>query len=269
MNSSPSPDQIIEALRFFEEDRPFPREHVLAAIAQREAMTPLLLAELESMGRNPEAVLDHEALHLYAMYLLSYFREPLALPLFIRFFSFPGEAALDATGDLVAEDLGRMLASVCAGNTASIEAFIEDEAVHEAVRAAALDAFVVLVAAGLMPRAAVVEFFRALFSSRLRREPSGVWAGLLMACVDLHPGDWMPELRRAFKEGLFTDLAYSLDEVEACARLDRDAVLLDLREEWRLIGDPVEEMSWWACFPQDGGGQSDEAPDFSAQRTRP
>jgi hypothetical protein len=263
MTSSPTPDQIIEALRFFEEGRPFPREHVLAAMAQREKMTPLLLAELERMGREPEAILDHEALHLYAMYLLSYFREPLALPLLIRFFSCPGEASLDVTGDLVPEDFGRMLASVGAGNTASIKALVENEEVHEAVRAAALDAFVVLVAAGLMERAAVVVWFRELLSSRLRREPNAVWAGLLMACVDLHPGDWMPELRGAFREGLFADEAYSMEEVEANARMDRESVLSSLREEWSLMQDPVAEMSWWACFPQEDAEMEGDVPGFN------
>ncbi len=260
MTLSPTPDQIVEALRFFEEGQPFPREHVLAAMAQRKQLTPLLLAELERMGRNPEAILDHEALHLYAMYLLSYFREPLALPLLIRFFSFPGEASLDVTGDLIAEDLGRMLASVCAGETASIEALVENEEVHEAVRAAALDAFVVLVAARCIPRAAAVAFFQELLSSRLRRKPNAVWTGLLMACVDLHPADWMPELRRAFKEGLFSDVAYSLEEVEANARLDRETALSCLSSEWGLMEDPVKEMSWWACFPQDEDGSPDDEP---------
>ena len=88
----------------------FPREAVAQAIAQRETMTPELLRVLVEAQHNIEHLRESESMtHIYAMYLLAQFREPRAYPLIVEFFSIPGDIALDTTGDVATEDLGRIL----------------------------------------------------------------------------------------------------------------------------------------------------------------
>jgi hypothetical protein len=50
------------------------------------------------------------------MYLLAQFKESQAYQPIVEFSSVPGEISMKVTGDLVTENLGRILASVCDGN---------------------------------------------------------------------------------------------------------------------------------------------------------
>ena len=95
-----------------------PREALERAIEEREAITPLLLDVLSSCKNNLEELSNKPdyILHICAFYLLAQFREPLAYPIIIDFFSIPGDMPVDATGDLLGGGLARILASVCDGN---------------------------------------------------------------------------------------------------------------------------------------------------------
>ncbi len=93
-------------------DGTFPREAVVQAIEQREAMTPELLRILEYAHDNIEDIAERPDYfaHIYAMYLLAEFREVRAYPLLTQFFSIPGNMAADVTGEVVTSDLCRILA---------------------------------------------------------------------------------------------------------------------------------------------------------------
>jgi len=92
----------------------FPREAVAQAIAQREATTPELLRVLAEAQHTIEDLSESDSMaHIYAMYLLAQFREPRAYPRIVEFFSIPGDIALDTTGDVATEDLGRILLDIC------------------------------------------------------------------------------------------------------------------------------------------------------------
>ncbi len=70
-------------------------------MAQREAMTPLLLECLQATADDPHKVAqtDGAMLHMYAMYLLTQFRERAAYPMLVKLFSTPGEVCFDVAGD--------------------------------------------------------------------------------------------------------------------------------------------------------------------------
>jgi hypothetical protein len=117
----------------------FPREAVAQAIAQREAITPELLRVLVEAQHNIADLPESDAMaHIYAMYLLAQFREPRAYPLMVEFLSVPGDIALDTTGDVATEDLGRILASVSCGDIRLMTALVENEHANAYVRVAAL-----------------------------------------------------------------------------------------------------------------------------------
>jgi Protein of unknown function (DUF1186) len=84
----------------------FPRLALERAIAEREAITPILLATLEEWKSKLEELSERPNyfLHMYAMYLLAQFRESQAYQPIVEFFSVPGEISMDVTGDLVTED---------------------------------------------------------------------------------------------------------------------------------------------------------------------
>jgi hypothetical protein len=161
----------------------FPKQAMQAAIEQREAITPHLLSVVEAVAEDPVQYSRRKdyMLHLFALFLLAQFRErPAYLPI-VKMFSGPGETPFDLAGDTVTEGLCRIFASVYDGNPAPLQGLVENDEVNEYVRDAAIRAFLVLEHTGQMTCDEVVSYFRSLFHSKLQREHSYAWDGLVCA----------------------------------------------------------------------------------------
>ncbi len=226
----------------------FPRAALEAAIAQQEAITPHLLRTLEDAPRVLERMEAEEdyILPLYAFYLLAQFRELRACPLIVDFFSLPGEAPLNVTGDFVTENLGRVLASVSGGEMTPMKRLAENPQVDQFTRSAALHGLVSLVVNELQPRAAVIAYLQHLLRGGLEREYSFVWDGLLDCCADLRAEELLNDLEQAGQEGLLEDIRWfkqtlAQDEARALAALRRNRHV-------QLVTDTVKELGGWACF---------------------
>ncbi len=232
----------------------FPTNAVRAAIEQRDDMIPMLLGALQEAADAPSA-LDRDPspmLHMYAMYLLAQFREQAAYPLLVKFFSTPGEISLETTGDLVTEDLDRILASVCNNELQPIKRMIEDSAVNEYVRSACLRTLVVLVAANKLPREHVVDYFRNLSQGKLERKPDFIWSALVSASCDLYPEEFLHDIEQAYDDGLVDLWDIRIEDVQRALAEGKEVVLEKFRRHrGDLIEDTVAEMHWWACFTDD------------------
>ncbi|MGD9029053.1 MAG: DUF1186 domain-containing protein [Anaerolineae bacterium] len=255
----------------------FPRDPLEAAIARREAITPYLLAVVDDAASDIDRVVADEAYmaHLYAFYLLAQFRERRAYPLIVDFFSIPGEVTLDVTGDFVTEDLGRVLASVSGGDLGPMKSLAENAAVNEFVRDAALTGMVCLVVAGITPREEIIAYFRSLFRGGLERTYSFVWASLVSESTSLYPEELLPDIRRAFADGLVDEGYIDLAWIEEILAQGQEAALAYLRESrrYQLIDDTIREMEGWACFdappppePQKKVGRNDPCPCGSGRK---
>jgi Protein of unknown function (DUF1186) len=168
----------------------FPRLALERAIEQQEAITPLLLATVEQWKSQLEELSERPNyfLHIYAMYLLAQFKESQAYLPIVEFFSVPGDISMDVTGDLVTEDLGRILASVCDGKIEPIQQLIENRQANEYVRSSALSSLIILVVQGTLDRDVVIKYFEELFSTRLEQEENfTIWTKLVMESVMLAP----------------------------------------------------------------------------------
>jgi Protein of unknown function (DUF1186) len=233
----------------------FPREAVAQAIAQREAIIPALLRVLAEAQHNIAHLIESDAMaHIYAMYLLAQFREPRAYPLIVEFFSIPGEMALDTTGDVATEDLGRILASVSCGDIRLMAALVENEHANEYARTAALRGLLTLVACGEQSREDIVAYFQGLFRGKLVREASWVWNGLVSASNDLYPAELYEDIKRAYDDDLIETFFMRLDDVDETLKRGKARVLDELHHNQRysLITDTITEMEWWACFHPEG-----------------
>ena len=143
----------------------FPYKALERAIEEREAITPMLLTTLSESKDNLEKLYNKPdyILHIYALFLLAQIRETLAYPLIIEFFSIPEEMPMEVIGDVVTEDLSRILASVYDGNIDPIKKLIENQEVNEYVKGAALQSLIILVVQEIVSREQVVEYFKELF----------------------------------------------------------------------------------------------------------
>jgi hypothetical protein len=248
--------ETVEILHQFERSTgKFARTAVEAAVAQREEITPELLRILED-AVDRAAQIDAEGdymAHLYAMFLLAQFRETRAYPLVLRFASLPGDLLDSLCGDFITEDLGQVLASVCGGELAGIQSLIEDEAIDQWVRGAALSSLVTLVAAGQKSRDEIVSYFAGLYRGKLARKWSHVWDTLVSYSSDLYPAELLGDIERAYDEGLVDPGYIGFDDVQRDLALGKDRMLTRLADNphRRLVEDTVAEMGWWACFRED------------------
>jgi hypothetical protein len=243
----------------------FPQEALAAACAQRDAITPQLLRVLEdSIERAAElAAEDSETpwmAHFHALFLLAQFREPRAYPLAVRFARLPTDDLWDLAGELVVEGLPRLLASVYDGDLGPIQALVEDEAADDFARGAGLEAIVVLVTTGRLPRSVAIAYFAHLFRGGLPRQAGYPWDCLADAVVDLNPLELLEDLRQAYEAGLCDPLT-SWEEAEDEAGRPLAETLRDTLERGAgLIDDACFELRLWDEF-RHGDGTDDDLDD--------
>ncbi len=243
---NPLPD-FLQPLEFL--TRPFPREAVAAAIDRRDEAIPHLLHAIEWADEHTDEANEGEPpymLHLFALYLLAQFRETRACPLIAQLARNPEIEAL--TGDVVTEDLGGILASVCGGDTAAIEGLIEDPGLDEFVRGAAVTAFGVLLHTGATTREQISAYLGELFASRLEREPGHVWDSIISVCSDFQFAEHLEAIRECYRAGLADPFCDALEDVETELALPPGSSRRVRWDRYELIDDTIAEMGSWYCF---------------------
>ena len=237
----------------------FPRQALEEAIAQREAITPLLLETLEKWKDNLEelAQLPDYFLHIYALYLLAQFKVPQAYPLIIEFVSAPGDI-LEVAGNIVISNLGRIFANVSGGNIEPLKKLIENPQVNDYVRGAALNGLVALVVQGIIARELVIQYFEELFSTRLEQErgyetePSHIWTYLVISSARLYALELKQYIDQAFELDLVDPLYTDYENIKRHFQRGQEATLNQLRSNryYAPIKDTIAEMEWWTGFQE-------------------
>jgi hypothetical protein len=245
------PEEILKVLEY--DDRQFPRDALVAAIGNPTAVIPGLIGFIRYAREHAEAAAEPGAKlyigHLYAMFLLAQSRAHEACATIADFFgSLPEQTLNDLTGDLVTEQLDRILASVSCGDDSFIRGLVENEEAFSWVRAAALQSLVIMVAAGLKTREEVIGYFGGLFKGGLRREPSPVWCQLVAGTSDLNPGDLFDEIERADNERLFDTEYISMGEIaeEKARSVAESLERLPGKQGNSLITDAIGDLEKWS-----------------------
>jgi hypothetical protein len=224
-----------------------PREAIEAAIAKQEQITPYLLEILKDAVKRIDEIIDDDNYqgHLYAIYLLAQFREERAYPYIIALFSFPGEIPYSIAGDVLTEDLSRILASVCGTNIAPLFTLIENPSINEYVRAACQTALTILVGCGTLSRESVLDYFKSLFEGKLERKRSFTWDNLIVCCCHLYPEELISFIKQAFEDHLVDHSFVSWEDVCSALTEEKQIKLLTLFQNAELIDDTVTEMEKW------------------------
>ena len=245
-----SPDEIIAQLTRVQR-RP-PVEALRAANDHRAELTPRLLASLVEVVARP-AVLEEDPdlqLPFFAMYLLAAWRERLAHPLLLGFLRLPGDQAVDLSGDIVTEDMDRILAQTSGGDPQGLISLAGDPAVNEWARMAAIKALALLTAWGELPRETLIEHYRRLIIAegppRSLGDPSPVLAEVVCCALDLPLVEMRDELLALMDRGW-------IDEMMVGSREDvaADFEQPPLRPPDQPIDDGVEATRWWGCYERD------------------
>lgn len=266
------PTADIQALlaRFDYADGVYLHDEMDIAVAQREAITPHLIALLDDLADNPlRYTLEGRNGHVYAVSLLSHFRETAAHRAIIRAFTVPREQLEELWGDMITETLPTLLHRTCGGSLDRIRALVVDREVDPFVRGAAIEALTFAVAEGVADRDETVAFLEGLFTGEEAEADSFFWSNLVATLCDLHPGDSMELIRRAYADNLVQKDYIAPEDVERSLTLDRAEAMEALRERTRrrMPADLHRYISWFAEFQPKEDPPRPEA-DRETERTR-
>ncbi|BDU72273.1 DUF1186 domain-containing protein [Mesoterricola silvestris] len=196
-----------------------PEAALLEAMEQPGAVIPGLLTILGEAAADPMAYLDATGsnAHLYALYLLAQFREPRALEPLLSMLRLPADQQDALLGDLLTEGVPSLLASLCIGTPAVLEATAADPALDPYVRGAAMDALLVLSFQGHLPEDKLLRAFDVLlatFEARGPAEDPTAWAFLIIALETAGFAAFLPRLREALRRGRVDRELVDPDELE-------------------------------------------------------
>jgi hypothetical protein len=222
---------------------------LLTVDSQRPALTTAFLEAIERGLADPEKSFANEGmLFNYATYFLAKWREPNACPLFLRWFSLPGEAAIELGGDTVVQTGARFLASVCRADVDGIKALIANREASPINRGQGIKALAVLAAWNEQSRQEVEGYYLHLAKEGLERVAGPIWYDLVASCAALEAFSVFPELRRAYEQGLIDTNALPVEELQKVEQAPRGAIFQRFVEQHRPITDIVAETRWWAGF---------------------
>lgn len=226
-------------------NHPYPEAIILAMIRRREEMKPALLAVVEDAGARPSYYLEGgrwKAL-IFAAYLLAQFRETRAFKPLCATLNLPSEVTDALWGDVLTEDMGRMLASVYDGDDAPLRAILANPGAYEFAQSASVPkAYLCLLEAGVVTRDHVQSVAADVLTNLLPREPHFGWDGWTGLCADLGFADLLPLIERAIDEDLLDPMYYGFDELIRRAKSGGTNIR---REKVALIEDTIKETSWW------------------------
>jgi hypothetical protein len=254
-----TPQEIKSALTF--NLGTVPIDAMREALAQREAMTPIFLAELERMADAHEGLLDEQEsyiFHIMAMFLLAQFRETRALAPLVRICHLPVDDLDFLLEDIINESLGNILASVCGNDLASVKSIIENRELDPFVRGAGLSALATLYSEEALTRESLVNYLRDV--SRTFETDPEMWTLWAQIAYDIWPAELMPQIRAAFDEDLIDNMLAELSEFEDVVLQGQEATLTDLRRLYQYVTDPAETLERWGCFR--GGWDYEPEPDI-------
>jgi hypothetical protein len=248
--------QIISAFDHFDEN--YKKSEMEEALTLKDEITPHLIRILEEIAENPQAYAEEEHYaNVYAVALLAYFQEPKAHLPIIRAFCIDDEEREILWGDMVTETLPALLFLTCGGSLEAIKGLVLNRDAYVFTRSAAVEALAYAVARGAVSREEIVDFLSGLFTGAEDEADSYFWSSVASTIADLHPGESMEIIRKAYKDGLICNDYIEFEDIEKDAGSEREEALnlFKLRVDGRLYVNIHDYISWFACFrePEDRG----------------
>jgi len=218
---------------------------------------PLLLAVIDQKLKVPTQEV-RDAQFLYAIHLCGEMRCEAAFSRYLVLCRLPNVVLDFVLGDILTEYLREMLARTCAGRTEELQALIEDPAVNEYARSAALDALISLFLDGKMTREWLSDYCISLLRDKLEKSPSYVWDAVSILSADIHADGAIPLIEQAFARGLADSSFEDMEGIQKIYGMPLDESLEKL-EKFRFPLNSSENAM--AFFVQQWGEKGDNQKD--------
>ena len=255
MSEETTQERIARIIAAFEaQDDGYRRAEMDEAVALRDEIVPALLELLDRVVQDPWSFAADEEYqgHLYAVELLSFFRESRAHPIILRLFSLPRDLVDDLFGDVITEDLPMILFNTCGGDLTGIKALLANKDAYVFSRLAAAHALAYATVDGLATREETMGLLGSLLAAPDGDDPEMLAGGLIGTMTDLGPEGYMDVIRQAFAADLVDLLFIDLDYVEQVHAAGPEAGWQEIRDDMaRRRPESVHDlMEWWAGFQE-------------------
>lgn len=238
-----------ELLRHLAKTPPYhsPKAVLEKMIARLDEMIPDLLAALDRFVKAPDNFdEDRDWLTLTAAaYLLAQARETKAFKPLVASLSLPHDQVRQLWDEMIADSMGRILASVYDGDESALRGLIENPAIEEYVRGStAIHCLEALVKAGRISRDDLETYYGELLESKLEKSPSLVWDSVCLSIANHGFVKLLPAVERAFAGDLCDPSFNRLEDI--VASLGKTGTPANFNTS--LIDNTIAEFEGWACF---------------------
>ncbi|SEL62724.1 DUF1186 domain-containing protein [Paenibacillus sp. OK003] len=243
-------EEILRRIRY--NHGKFPSSEIQQMIDKKEEAIPYLLQIMHNLRDNYVKVVDRPTRidFVYAYYLLAQFRVKDFFPIMIDILSMPDEACEHIFGDNITEGIGRVLASIYDGDVNLLYGLIENTKANEYARGQAMNALVVLVLHGRLPREEVMSYFKHLITERHVALSEYLYSEIVCCCDDLYPEEVYCDIERLYEEQVVDETVIGLADVRRTLKKTKESVLKLKQQEhlFQYITNTIKELQGWYCF---------------------
>lgn len=240
-----------------------PEVAIRAAQQHREAITPRLIEVLRSATAAAKAgCVPNGAAPTIALFLLAEFEVTEALPAVIEVLSMPDEDAYELFGDVLEDDISKLLAIFAATQLDVIDDLIQSEGISQYVRWTFANTYVQLFRDGRISRQMGLDRLGRLLREAIDSQDYQIGPGLILALLKFAPEECWGDIKRAYEAGIADDEILSLEECREIIDGGEEAMQMELaRLDPARISDTVSEIEWWECFQPDPDDDADDEVD--------
>lgn len=209
-----------------------------------------MLSILKDTISNFEAIDEYQMDYIFALYILSKFKEKEALPYVLELSSLPDKWPEELLGDCITESLARFIVSTFNDDISAIKKIIENPTLNEWSRNAALKSLLGLVAIDKLTRDALIEYLRSLFHSPLTVNENFV-THLVLSALDIYPEELLEEINKAFEEDNMDTFFINKAQLNSVLAMGKEECLNThvYNDRFHLPIDDVEaDMLWMSAF---------------------
>lgn len=241
-------DQILEQLTGAER---LPEEAIRAAEAQLEMAVPAFLRDIEDYLATDRPDRQAGGRMFFLFHMLGSWREKSAYRALARLLALAPDRVDSILGDGITTTSHRVMAAVFDGDPQPLFDLILDVKADEYVRSRMLEALAMVVLNGDLDRAVAARFLRDCFMNLHPQSRNFVWNGWQEAIAMLGLAELGSLVKKAFDRRFIDPHWIGFDAFRARmakAGQDFDPADWQVRDEYTLFGDTIEELSTWYAF---------------------
>lgn len=241
----------------------FPEAAIRAAQRHREAITPKLIEVLRSAAANAKAGrVPVGSAPTIALFLLAEFQATEALPAVIEAISLPDEDSYELFGELLTEDISRLLAIFAPHQWDAIDELIRNQQMSEYVRWTIAETYALLFRDDRISRETALDRLTRLLREAIDAQDYRIGPGLVSALLRFAPKECFDDIKRAYEAGIADDEIISLDSCRKVIDGEEESKWFDSASLGpSQVTDTVSELASWGCFqPDEDEDEIDDAP---------